>query len=188
MPQLLSQGGGGHKDHLLPPLHQLVPVVVVPRLVQNVDQIQLPLLHPPDQGLRLAGGDVDHHLGVLLPVAAQDGGQLGKAQGLDGPQVQPPVEGPRLGDGQPGLVHLVEHVVGVCQKLLPLGGQGDVLSDPVKQPGVQLLLQLADLHRHRRLGVPQALRRPGEALEPGHLDKRVKLPQFHGRLLPCFPP
>ena len=130
---------------------------------------------------------MDHHLGVPLPVGVQHGGQLGEAQGFDGPDVESSVQLPGVRNGEPGLVHLLEHVVGVLQKLHAPGGQRDVLPDPVKQSGVQLILQLPDLHRHRRLGVPQALRSPGKTFQLCHLNKRAELPQLHAKPL-LLPP
>ena len=130
---------------------------------------------------------MDHHLGVPLPIGVQRSGQLGEAQGLNGPDVEPSVQLPGVRNGEAGLVHLLEHVVGVLQKLYAPGGQRDVLPDPVKQSGVQLLLQLPDLHRHRRLGVPQALRRPGKAFQLCHLNKCTELPQLHAKPL-LLPP
>ncbi len=77
------------------------------------------------------------------------------------------------------MVHLLDNVVGALQKLPPLAGEHHPLVHPVKQAHVELLLQQADLHRHRRLGVAQAGRRLGKALKLGHPDKGGDLPQFH---------
>ena len=62
----------------------------------------------------------------------------------------------RPGQGQSSPVHLLEDAVGAVQKLLALGGEDHLLVHAVKQAHLQLLLQQADLHRHRRLGVAQA--------------------------------
>ena len=57
------------------------------------------------------------------------------------------------------MVHLLHNVVGAFQKLEPLAGEGYPFVHPVKQAHMQFLFQLADLHRHGRLGIPQACRR-----------------------------
>ena len=66
---------------------------------------------------------MDHHLGMPLPIGVQRGGQLGEAQGFDGPDVEPPMQLPGVRNGEPGLVYLLKHIVGVLQKLYAPGSQ-----------------------------------------------------------------
>lgn len=63
---------------------------------------------------------------------------------------------------------------------LPRLGQPDVLADAVEQLGVQLLLQLFDLHRHRRLGITQLSGGFGKILQLRYAHKGNNVPNLHG--------
>ena len=54
------------------------------------------------------------------------------------------------------------HLVGVAQYLSALVRQIHSMANPLKKADAQLLFYLADLERHRGLGIPQTGRRPGK--------------------------
>ena len=84
------------------------------------------------------------------------------ADGFDGADAQPSGKLRRFRKRRPGPRHVRDQTPRVLREHYPLVGQRHLLSDPVKQPRPQLLLQMLDLYGHGRLGIPQLLRRPAE--------------------------
>ena len=56
----------------------------------------------------------------------------------------------------------VEDLLGALRHFEPGVGERDVARPPLDQLGADLALELADLHRQRRLGHGAVLRRPAE--------------------------
>ena len=79
---------------------------------------------------------------------------------------------PELGGGD---FQLSQNLLGVLQEDGPVGGEGDRAGGPAEEPGVQLLLQGADLPGDGGLGDVQGLRRPGEVQMLRHLDEALQL-------------
>lgn len=78
-----------------------------------------------------------------------------------------------------GLVHLAQQPFGVAAEDLSLRGEAHAAVLPVKQPQIELLLQLGDGHADGRLGHVQPLGRPGEGAGIAHRQQVSELFQVH---------
>ena len=67
-----------------------------------------------------------------------------------------------------------DDLVGVLVDALAGLGQADLVVGAVEQPGIEILLELADLERHGRLRHVQRLGRLGEAQQPCHRVEYLK--------------
>ncbi len=76
----------------------------------------------------------------------------------------------------------IQDLLGVFGEDLAGGGERDLGSQPVKERGIQLLLELANLRADRRLRAVTRLRRFGETLQADNFEKRVQLIQIHDAL------
>ena len=76
-------------------------------------------------------------------------------------------------------VRLFEHLTGVAEKRLALGGGHHALARPVEHGDPHLALQVAHGGCHARLRHEQAPCRLGDAAARGHLDDVSELLEFH---------
>jgi len=80
-------------------------------------------------------------------------------------------------------IRLRQHPLRAGEQGLARGGEGDVPAGPVEELRAELSLQRGDLPAQRGLGEVQALGRPREVPQPGHLDEAAELLQIHVRSL-----
>jgi hypothetical protein len=154
-------------------------------------QVELPVV---DEALELAGDvllqEAHLHLRVLAGELGQHRGQQPRADAGQHPERHPsPGQPAHLGHALPGLLGFEDGPAGVRQERLTRGRHPDPPAEALEQRRAQFLLQLADLHRQRRLRQVQPFGGLGEAALLGHRDHVTKLVQFHRRLLSaCFEP
>ncbi len=159
---------------------------MITRLVQYVDQVQTVFLHHLDQLLRRRRRNTDRYPGIMLLKITKDQRKPGKAQRLDGADMKRIDQLSLVCQRKLCPVHLLKNIMGIAKEPLSLSCQLHLLSDPVKQADIQLLLQQTDLHGHCRLGIAQISRRSGKALHLNDLHKGNQLSDFHK--IPPFPP
>ena len=104
-----------------------------------------------DQIFRLTDRDADRHFRVEFAVQMQHRRQLETCKRLNRADMQRTAQLCRGCDRHARLIDLIHHIARVAEKTLACVGQRDTLSHAVEQTCVQFLLQLAYLHRYRRL-------------------------------------
>ena len=77
-------------------------------------------------------------------------------------------------------VRLFEHLTGVAEERLALGGGHHALARPVEHRDAHLAFQIAHGGGHARLRYEKPPRRLGDAAARGHLDDVSELLEFHG--------
>ncbi len=87
-----------------------------------------------------------------------------------------------LVDGVLGLPAQSEDLLSEAAEDFAGGGEGDAAAKPVKEPRVELLLELPDLRADGRLGSITGLCRFRETLQTDNLDKSVQLIEVHRRV------
>jgi len=85
-----------------------------------------------------------------------------------------------LAQGAQAQVDLVQGLGAVVQKLVARTGQRHALACAVEQRRADLLFELLDLVRQRRLRDMQPLGRAREVERAGQCDEVAQVPQFHG--------
>ena len=170
---------GGHKHDGLGPFQHLDPLRKVGFLVQKEQDVHVVLAHHVEQLRDQAGVDAGFHRRAQGVKLQQNLGQNADGQRLGRADPQLPRGLAVVADKGLGFLGNFQEFHGVGDEPRPVFGQLDPLSDPLKELCAQLLLQLLDLYRHRRLGIAQLLSRPGKALQFGHPQEGSYRSQFH---------
>ena len=98
------------------------------------------------------------HLGVLLPEQTDHPGHQIGARGLARPHDQRAAfEVVQVLEGAAGLLALAQDPIAVAQQQVTGFGELGLATTPIKQGNIELLLQVLDLQRDRRLGDVEAV-------------------------------
>ena len=137
-------------------LQQLVELTR--QLATNDRQIDLTVGNAPAGAAGAVHLQLHRHLGVLLTEQTDHPRHQIGARGLARPHDQrAPFEVVQVLEGPAGLLALAQDPIAVAQQQVSGLGQLGLATTPIKQGNIELLLQVLDLQRDRRLGDVEAV-------------------------------
>ncbi len=169
-----SSGAPGEGDGVVGE-HDTVEVGVdgacAPRILLGEDEVVVAAGDAHEAGFRVALGHLDAQGGVALAEGREGAGQQGVRGGLEHREAHGAGHlGERLGDGDLGVLELIEDADGLGDQHVPLRRELHPATDPTQQWHSDIALQRGELLGHGGLAVGQRV---------GHRGERAAARQFH---------